>query len=80
MDFVLTADQPVSTYWLHVSAAEDCDSSIIRGAAILRYEGAPEGSEPISPTESGLELGSGSSTVSFVLLHCLCLGTNKRLV
>ncbi|XP_023707484.1 laccase-4 isoform X2 [Cryptotermes secundus] len=62
-DFVLTADQPVSNYWLHVSAAEDCDSSTVRGAAILRYEGAPEGSEPISPTESSLELGSGSSTL-----------------
>lgn len=61
-DIVLTADQPVSTYWLHVSAAEDCDSSTIKGTAILRYEGAPEGSEPISSTESGLELGSGSST------------------
>jgi hypothetical protein len=76
---VLTADQPLSTYWLHVRAAEDCDSSTIRGAALLRYEGAPEGAEPISPAESGLELGSGSSTVSFALLHCLCLGTNKRL-
>jgi hypothetical protein len=76
-DFVLTADQPVSAYWLHVVAAEDCNSSAIKGAAILRYEGAPEGLDPISPTESGLKLGSSSSTVSFVLLHYLCLSTNK---
>jgi hypothetical protein len=76
-DFVLTADQPVSAYWLHAIPAEDCNSSVIKGAAILRYEGAPEGFEPISPTESGLELGSSSSTVSFILLQYLCLNTNK---
>jgi hypothetical protein len=76
-DFVLTADQPVSAYWLHVIAAEDCNSSTVKGAAILRYEGAPEGFEPISPTESGLKLGLSRSTVSFVLLHYLCLIKNK---
>jgi hypothetical protein len=78
-DFVLTADQAVSAYWLHVSAAEDCSSLPINGSAILRYEGAPADSRPISPVESGLKLGSSSSTVSCLLLHYLCLRANRKL-
>jgi hypothetical protein len=68
-DFVLTADQPVANYWLHVNTAEDCDSSTIEGAAILRYDGAPESSEPFAPKPSDVEQASHSLTVSC----CLCL-------
>jgi hypothetical protein len=68
-DVVLTADQPVANYWLHVNTAEDCDSSTIEGAAILRYDGAPENSEPFAPKPSDVEQVSHSLTVSC----CLCL-------
>jgi len=64
-DFVLTADQPVANYWLNVNTAEDCDTSLIEGAAILRYEGAPESSEPFAPKPSDVEQASHSLTVSF---------------
>ncbi|XP_021934112.1 laccase-1-like [Zootermopsis nevadensis] len=46
-DFVLTSDQPVASYWLNVLTADHCENSAIKGAAILKYEGAPEGAEPV---------------------------------
>lgn len=66
-DFVLTADQPVANYWLHVNTAEDCGTSTIEGAAVLRYEGAPESSEPFAPKPSDVEQASHSLTVSLCL-------------
>jgi hypothetical protein len=63
-DFVLTADQPVANYWLHVNTAEGCDTSTLEGAAILRYDGAHESSEPFAPKPSDVEQTSHSLTVS----------------
>ncbi|KAJ9592226.1 hypothetical protein L9F63_001227, partial [Diploptera punctata] len=68
VDFVLTADQPVSNYWLQVSTAEDCDSSVIKGSAILRYEGARD-SEPVLPTAPGSEPEPTSLTYYVKLLN-----------
>lgn len=62
---MLTADQPVASYWLSVVTAEDCDTSAIKGAAILRYEGAPEDSETIAQTAFDIQPGPSSSVVSF---------------
>jgi hypothetical protein len=70
---VLTADQPVANYWLHVNTAEDCGTSTIEGAAILRYDGAPESSEPFAPKSSDVEQASHSLTVSSVTSY----NTNK---
>ncbi|PSN32868.1 hypothetical protein C0J52_23401 [Blattella germanica] len=69
-DFVLTADQPVASYWLRVSTAEDCDSSVIKGTAILRYEGA-DVTEAILPASSDLEPEASSLTLlNTVDGHC----------
>jgi FtsP/CotA-like multicopper oxidase with cupredoxin domain len=67
VDFVLTADQPAATYWLHVTSGEDCESLALQGAAILRYEGAPEGSGPAVPAAPNLDPESSSLTVSLSL-------------
>jgi hypothetical protein len=69
-DFVLTADQPAANYWLHVSTAEECDTSAIQGAAILRYDGAPESLEPLALKASDVEQNSHSLTVGFWQLLC----------
>lgn len=70
---MLTADQPVANYWLHVNTAVDCDTSTIEGAAILRYDGAPESSEPFVTKPSDVEKASHSLTVSSVSTY----NTNK---
>jgi hypothetical protein len=61
---VLTADQPVANYWLHVKTAAGCHISTVEGAAIIRYDGAPESSEPFAPKPSDVEQTAHSLTVS----------------
>ena len=70
VDFVLTGDQPVGNYWLQANTAKDCDSAVIKGSAILRYEDSDD-SETIPPAAANTDLVPNSLTVSqlFVFFH-----------
>ena len=41
-DVVISADQPVSNYWIRAVGLRDCAFTNGTAAAILKYEGAPE--------------------------------------
>lgn len=41
-DFVVNADQQLSSYWIRLHGHMDCGSKKVFQAAILRYMGAPE--------------------------------------
>jgi hypothetical protein len=41
-DFVVEANQTVSSYWIRLHGLMDCTPKRVFQAAILRYKGAPE--------------------------------------
>ncbi|XP_067008292.2 uncharacterized protein [Anabrus simplex] len=52
-DFVLHANQPVAAYWLRIATSEGCGSTVLHGAAVVRYKGA-ESSVPQESVEENL--------------------------
>ncbi|XP_076755829.1 uncharacterized protein LOC143426333 [Xylocopa sonorina] len=50
VDFILTADQNVDSYWIQVRGLGECENKTVQQLAILKYEGGPDRPSAPAPT------------------------------